>query len=284
MPEGDTIHRLAARLRAVLEGREILSLRAQRIPDAAAEEIVGRRIEAVVARGKNLLVVLTGSSRGHPDRPDRGRVLHVHLRMNGRLFVERPRSAFWKPRPSSGVPSLRLVVPGAVVVGRDLPICRLLTSSQVARALAELGPDLLAGDFDEDRAVAGLRGGGSREIAVALLDQSALAGIGNVYKSEILFLEGVHPRTTVAALDDARLRALVRRARELLAQNAQGRGGPRTTRRSLAGSKVWVYGRAGRPCLRCGSAVESFLQGRGAGRSTYFCPTCQVKEKLKEKR
>jgi endonuclease-8 len=268
MPEGDTIHRLAARLRPVLEGREVVSLRAQRIPDAAADEIVGRRIIGVVARGKNFLV-----------RFERDRVLHVHLRMNGRIFVERPRSAFWKPRSGTETPSLRLVVPGAVVVGRDLPVCRLLTAGQEARALAELGPDLLAEDFDEDRAVARLRAGGaSREIGVALLDQSALAGIGNVYKSEVLFLEGIHPTTRVADLDEATLRAAVRRARGLLAQNAQkSGGGPRTTRRSLAGSKAWVYGRAGRPCLRCGGTVESVRQGGGAGRSTYFCPTCQAK-------
>jgi endonuclease-8 len=194
--------------------------------------------------------------------------------MNGRVFVERPRSTFWKPRSSGEVPSLRLAVPGAVIVGRDLPVCRLLTASQEARALAELGPDLLSPSFDEDRAVAGLRAARSGEIGVALLEQSALAGIGNVYKSEVLFLEGIHPRARVAELGDATVRALVRRARTLLAENVGG--GPRTTRRSLAGPKVWVYDRAGRPCLRCSRTLEALRQGTEAGRSTYFCPACQA--------
>jgi endonuclease-8 len=259
MPEGDSIHRLAAQLAPVLVGREVRALRARRIPDADGESVVGRRVVAVEARGKNLLI-----------RFDDGRLLHIHLRMEGRVFIERPRSTFWAP--SRAIPDLRLAVEGAAIVGRRLPVCRLLTGTTERRTLplATLGPDLLADDFDEEAAVTRLRGLSRRSIADALLVQRAAAGIGNIYKSEILFLEGIDPRADAAAIDDARLRAVLRCARRLLLANVGD--GPRTTRRALRGPRLWVYGRGGRPCLRCGTAIVRLVQ---SGRSTYLCPRCQ---------
>jgi endonuclease-8 len=239
----------------------VKSFRARRIPDAAADEILGRQVVAVDARGKNLLV-----------RFDGDRVLHVHLRMQGRVFVVDPRRAGAASRAE-----LHLGVAGATVIGRHLPVCRLLGARQVDRALADLGPDLVDEGFDEDKALARLRGLGAREIGDALLVQSAAAGIGNVYKSEVLFLEQLDPRAHVSSLDDTSLRAVLRRASILLRRNLGA--GPRTTRPTLGGLRLWVYGRAGRPCLRCGATVRSFRQGAPPGRSTYACPACQASQK-----
>jgi endonuclease-8 len=264
VPEGDSIHTLAERLRPLLEGRKVLSLRARAIPDAAAEEIAGRHIRAVEARGKHLLI------RFEPDR-----VLHVHLRMGGRIVVERPRSRFWTA-PARTLPDLRLAVAGTTILGQNLPVCRLLFANQEKRALAALGPDLVEEDVDLNEAIRRLRALGPREIAVALLDQRAMSGIGNVYKSEVLFLEGIDPRARVASLGEDALRAVVERASVLLRRNVGP--GPRTTRSALRGPRLWVYGRGGRPCIRCGTAIARFKQGPAPGRSTYWCPTCQARD------
>lgn len=270
MPEGDSLYRLAAKLAPVLEGRIVEGLTARRLANDVARSLVGHRIVSVIAKGKNLLVYF-----------DDDRVIHVHLRMEGRMFVERPRSTFWAPERIE--PDLRIVVKGASVVGRRLPVLRLLTVAQVGRApdLEGLGPDLVREEWDEDEAVRRLRGLSDREIGPALLVQRAAAGIGNVYKSEVLFLEGIHPRAMLSTLADDDLRTLLRRAHVLLRRNLGN--GPRVTRPSLAGPRLWVYGRARRACLRCGTAVAMFMQSdlgpsttaTGAGRSTYYCAKCQ---------
>ena len=262
MPEGDSIHRLAAQLRPRLVGGRVRSFDAHDIADAVTETVVGRTVVAVEARGKNLLL-----------RFDDGRTLHVHLRMLGRVGLERPRSAYWRPRRTPH--QLRLDVEGAVVVGDRIPVLRLLRAGAEERApeLERLGPDLLAPDFDANECVARLRALGRRPIGEALLVQRALAGIGNIYKSETLFLEKVDPSAPVAELGDETLHGLVRRASALLKANLGD--GPRITRNSLAGPKFWVYGRRGRACLRCGSVVEMIRQGAPPGRSTYHCRTCQ---------
>lgn len=258
MPEGDTVHRLARVLGRVLIGRAVEALSADPIPDALATSFVGRTISAVDARGKNLLV-----------RFDDGRALHVHLRMLGRVRVDAPSRA-----PARA--QLRLQVPGAVVTGRRIPVLRVLSGDAERRApdLASLGPDLLADHFEEAEAVRRLRALGPREIGDALLAQRAVAGIGNVYKSEVLFLERVDPRATVATLSDDQLRALLARSRSLLQKNLGP--GARRTRGALAGARLWVYGRRGRPCLVCGTPVASFRQGAAPGRTTYHCPLCQA--------
>lgn len=264
MPEGDSLHRLAAKLVPVLEGREVIAFTARRLTNDVARSIVGHRITSVSAKGKNLLVHL-----------DDGRAIHVHLRMEGRVFIERPRSAFWAPELRA--PDMRLVVPGASVVGRRLPVLRVLSAAQLTRApdLAGLGPDLVREGWDEDEAIRRLRALGDRAIGDALLVQRAAAGIGNVYKSEVLFLEGIDPRATLSSIDDDVLRRLLRRASELLRRNLAD--GPRTTRATLGGApRLWVYGRARHPCLRCGTPIACFKQGPSPGRSTYHCPSCQI--------
>jgi endonuclease VIII len=259
MPEGDTLHRLALRLERVLAGRLVRSFCAHDVLGATAKTLEGRAVTRVEARGKNLLVYF-----------DDGRVLHVHLRMLGRIRIEAP-----NVRAAGAAPALELAVDGAVVVGTQIPIVRLLRPAQLARApdLVSLGPDLLGKTFDLEEAIARLRALGGRAIGDALLVQSAVAGIGNVYKSEILFLEQVSPEEQVAELDVATLRRLLLRAQSLLAQNL-GRG-PRRTRSALAGPRLWVYGRRGKACLRCGAAVAMIRQGPAPGRSTYHCPQCQ---------
>lgn len=268
MPEGDSIHRLAARLR-VLVGAEITAFTSHALPDAT---LVGRTIAAVDSRGKNLLV-----------RFDDGRALHVHLRMLGRVRIEPARLAASKAalraragaRPAT--PQLRVEAGGWVVTGARIPVLRLLAGDAAERRapeLARLGPDLLGDAWDEDEAVRRLRAMPSREIGDALLVQRALAGIGNVYKSEALFLESVAPRTLVRDLDDAALRRVVRRARALLLRNRTA--ARRATRGGLSGPRLWVYGRRAQPCLRCGAAVEVLRQGAPPGRSTYHCPRCQA--------
>jgi endonuclease-8 len=259
MPEGDSIHRLARRLAPLLEGREVLTITARRLLNSTTEAIVGHRIVSVEAKGKNLLIHF-----------DDDRALHIHLRMEGRVSVERPRSPFWAPERYE--PDLRLAVKGTTIVGRRLAILRLLTGAQVRRepALAGLGPDLVTEGWDEAEALARLRALRDREIGDALLVQRVAAGIGNIYKSEVLFLAKIDPRTPVASLDDDELRALLRRASALLRKNLGE--GPRITRPTLAGPRLWVYGRGGRPCLRCGTTVKKFVQ---TGRSTYYCPRCQ---------
>jgi len=264
MPEGDSIHRLAGRLAPVLVGRRVKSFRANEIAEDVAVTLVGQRIEDVVARGKNLLV-----------RFEDGRTLHIHLRMLGRVRFERPRSTYWRPRI---VPSqLRLEVEGAAVTGDRIPVLRLLRAGAEKRSpdLAGLGPDLLAEVVDEAECVRRLRGLGKRSIGEALLVQRALAGIGNIYKSETLFLERLDPSTPVADVSDEMLLALVRRASGLLKKNV--RRGARVIRTSLGGPRFYVYGREGKPCFRCKTRIVMIRQGAAPGRSTYHCPRCQAR-------
>ncbi len=139
-------------------------------------------------------------------------------------------------------------------------------------ALVRLGPDVLGEGFDPSDARARLRARGELEIGVALLDQTALAGIGNVYKSEVLFLCGISPRARVRELDDATLDRIVATARRLMRNNL--RPGPRRTTSSLSGARLFVYRRSGHPCRRCGTLLRRLVQGEQA-RSSYYCPGCQ---------
>ena len=162
------------------------------------------------------------------------------------------------------------------MVGDRIPVLRLLKAGAEERApdLRGLGPDIVAVEFDEDTCVERLRALGKRPIGEALLLQRALAGIGNIYKSETLFLEKVDPTAPVAELDDATLHALVKRASALLKANLGA--GPRITRNALVGPRFWAYGRRGRACFRCGGAIDMVRQGAPPGRSTYYCRGCQT--------
>jgi endonuclease-8 len=151
----------------------------------------------------------------------------------------------------------------------------LLTDADLARSrsLTTLGPDLLAPSFDAWEAVRRLRARDALPLGEALLDQRAVAGIGNVYKSEVCFIERADPWAPVSALDDRRLTALLSTARRLLAAHAGGEVRS-TTGSTRPGERLWVYRRAGRPCRRCGTLIRSRPQGE-QGRVTYWCPSCQ---------
>ena len=269
MPEGDTLHRTAAGLRPYLVGRTVTAARTGG-PGAVPQidRVVGREITAVEALGKNLLIRFDGALE-----------LRTHLRMNGSWHRYRPGERWRRPAARA---RLVLEVPGAVAVCFDAPVVELFEqrAEDVHPGLGTLGPDVLAAEFDRTEALRRLRDRARRETAIgeALLDQRALAGIGNVYKSEVLFIERVSPFTTVGALDDATLGRLVDRARALMLANvAPGRGPERitTTGDRAAGGPLYVYGRAGRPCRRCGTAIGSRAQGADLPRTTYWCPRCQ---------
>jgi endonuclease-8 len=263
MPEGDTIWRTAQALQASLGGKTVLAFESSLVAVTVASRrlgIVGQEVEAVEARGKHLLVRFAG-----------GAVLHTHLGMRGSWRLLR--------RAGAGRPSLagaRAVIETADVVAvcALAPVVEMLSPARAAAhpALARLGPDLLGPGFDPAAARRRLRERGELEIGVALMDQTALAGIGNVYKSEVLFLCGVSPLARVRDLDDGTIDRLVAKARELLRRNLGP--GPRRTTPALSPLRHWVYRRSRRPCRMCGTGIERAVQGEQA-RSTYFCPACQ---------
>lgn len=274
MPEGDTIHRAAATLDRALGGGTVTRFESSypalnRVDQDAP--IAGRTIERVSARGKHLLVHLSG-----------GLVLRTHLRMNGSWHLYRPGER-WR-RPAREVRVL-LATADFVAVGFAVPDAEFVATGRTSRGrrLESLGPDLLAADFDAAAAVERLRGSGAATVEAALLDQTVLAGIGNVYKSEVLFACRVHPFASVASLDDATRAKLVATARRFLAANVRPATGGgivtytgfrRTTRRADPAERLWVYGRAGRPCRRCGTPI-AWRKSGPATRSTYWCPRCQ---------
>ncbi len=245
MPEGDTLFRTAAGLRPYLVGRTVTAARTGGpgpVPQVA--RVVGREITAVEALGKNLLI-----------RFDGGLEIRTHLRMNGSWHRYRPGEAWRRPAARA---RLVLEVPGAVAVCFDAPVVELLEqrSEALHPSLGRLGPDLLAPDFEIDEAARRLRESDRARTAIgeALIDQRALAGIGNVYKSEILWIERVSPFATMASLEDETVHRLVNTARRLLVANAMTTRGPeRVTTMGDRGAPgpLYVYGRTGRPCRRC---------------------------------
>jgi endonuclease-8 len=265
MPEGDTIYRTAEVLRSVLMGREVTAARAQpqpglrRVPDLT--RLVGTRVSTVEARGKHLLIGFDG-----------GFTLRTHMRMRGSWHQYRPGEPWRRPAREATVV---LETADAVAVCFNAPVAELLTNAHLVRnrPLTTLGPDLLADNFDAAEAIRRLRERSHLEFGEALLDQRAVAGMGNVYKSEVCFIERLNPWAPVGAFDDQSLRAALSTARQLMLANVRG-GARVTTNQRARGRGLWVYGRAGRPCRRCGTRIDSARQGELA-RTTYWCPRCQ---------
>jgi endonuclease VIII len=263
LPEGDTLWRAARSLQAALAGQVVTGFRST-VPAVSAAarrlRVVGDTVVAAEARGKHLLL-----------RFGRGGALHTHMRMSGSWHLYRPGSRWQRPAQQA-----RVVVETAraVAVCFAAPVVELLPPGGEAAhpRLRALGPDVLAPTFTPAPAVAGLRARPALEVADALLDQTALSGIGNVYKSETLFLCGVDPFAEVAALDDRALDRLVRTAERLMKRNLEP-AVRRTTPRG-SGPRLWVYQRAGRPCRRCATPILMRRQGHW-GRLTYWCPRCQ---------
>lgn len=269
MPEGDTLFRTAAGLRPYLVGRTVTAARAAgpgRVPQL--DRIVGHEIRAVDALGKNLLI-----------RFDNGLEIRTHLRMNGTWHRYRPGER-WRRPPARA--RLVIEVPGAVAVCFDAPVVELLEQRAEALhpSLGRLGPDLLAPDFDAEEALRRLRdpARATTPLAEALVDQRVMAGLGNVYKSEVAWIERVSPFAPVEAVDDETLRRVIATSRRLLLANvSRDRGPERTTTAGDRGAPgpLYVYGRTGRPCRRCRTPIASERQGTDLPRTTYWCPTCQ---------
>ncbi|GAC1695711.1 MAG: Fpg/Nei family DNA glycosylase [Candidatus Limnocylindrales bacterium] len=267
MPEGDTIYRAATMLRRALAGRTVSGFRSD-VPQVALAAdrapIVGRVVSAVEARGKHLFIRF-GDQPADP-------VLRSHLGMQGSWHIYRPGESWQRPAEQARVviETDRYVTPCF-----NAPTMELRTARELAAdpQLAALGPDAITDAFDAAEAVRRLRARPDLAIGVAILDQRALAGIGNVFKSELLFIRRLSPFQRVAALDDAQLQALVEEAHRQLVANRGG--GVRVTRPGAPRHEtLWVYGRAGRPCRVCETIIRLRRQGDG-GRTTYFCPVCQ---------
>jgi endonuclease-8 len=261
MPEGDTLHRTAHTLNRVLGQQRLVRVRSS-VPAIARAELAGHVVEEVSALGKNLLI-----------RFDDGRVLHTHLKMRGSWHVYRPGERFQRPEHQARVV---LEVADALAVCFAAPTVRLLAANaaQNDEYLSGLGPDLIPDEFDEAKAVAGLLALSELSIGEAVMTQTALAGIGNIYKSETLFLCRINPFALVCTLDHATATTLVRKARELLRLSVHALTDQRSTTQAETEGSYWVYRRSGRACRTCGDLVRMRRQGEQQ-RSTYFCPTCQ---------
>jgi formamidopyrimidine-DNA glycosylase len=253
------VYLTALRLHESLAGR-MLSVADLRVPRLATADLTGRRVAEVVARGKHLLARIEG-----------GWTLHTHLRMDGRWQIYRAGER-WRGGPDWQVRAV-LGNDRSTAVGYRLPVVELLPTAQEPQAVGHLGPDLLGADWDPEEALRRLLAAPARPLGEALLDQRTMAGLGNVYKCELCFLRGVTPWTPVSqVIAPERLVDLAHRA---LHANKL-RHGHITTGDTRPGRRHWVYGRAGRPCLRCGTPVAVADQGRPPDeRVTYWCPTCQ---------
>jgi endonuclease-8 len=253
VPEGDTLVLTANGLRPWLIGR-VVSAASARQPGPRVEKVVGAEVTAVEAQGKNLLIRLSN-----------GLAIRTHLRMHGSWHRYRPGER-WRLAPSRA--RLVLEVEGSVCVCFDAPVVELFEQRVEALhpSLSRLGPDLLKPPVDVEEAIRRLREPSRRdmEIGPALLDQRALAGIGNEVRNEVLWQAGVSPWRWVTDVDDATLRDLVARAQEVLREGAATGRRPRH-----------VYRRAARPCPRCGAIIRVAHQGSDLPRLTFWCPTCQ---------
>lgn len=258
MPEGDVVWNTARRLHEALAGR-VLTRSDFRVPRYATVDLRGQTVTEAVARGKHLLI-----------RTDRGLTVHTHLKMEGA----------WRIQPAAGRPpaqshKLRVLLANAdwIAAGYQLGIAEVLRTAREDQVTGHLGPDLLGPDWDPAEAVRRLAKDPGRPIGEALLDQRNLAGLGTVYLAETLFLRGVDPARPVGSVDD--LPAMVEVGQRLLDAN-KTRAGHVSTGDARPGRETWVYGRAGRPCRRCGTVIRRGEQGPpGQERVRFWCPNCQ---------
>jgi endonuclease-8 len=251
------VWRTARRLHEALAGK-VLTRSDVRVPRFATADLTGRVVTEAVSRGKHLLI-----------RTGDGVTVHTHLRMEGSWRV---RTAGERVQESHRI---RLILANAAwqAVGYQLGIVEILPTAAERDAVGHLGPDLLGPDWDPAEAERRLRAGPARPVGEALLDQRNLAGIGNVYKAEVLFLRGLSPWRPVGEVAD--LAALIGLAKRLLEANKE-RTGMVTTGSLRRGEETWVHGRAGQPCRRCGTPVRAADQGPDAQeRVTFWCPACQ---------
>jgi endonuclease VIII len=259
VPEGDTVWLTAHRLDRALRGRPVRVFDL-RVPQLATADLRGGTVTAVLARGKHLLTRFAS-----------GTTLHSHLRMDGSWYLTR---AGLRARRYPEHEIRALVGNDAwLATGYRVHDLSLVATEAEGTLVGHLGPDLLGPDWDRAEAVRRLRERPERHIAEALLDQRNLAGIGNMYKSEALFLTGLHPARPVGVVRD--LDGLIELAQRLLAAN---RNHPMqsTTGLTQRGAEHWVYERAGQPCRRCRTPIRRTTQGSPPKqRVTFWCPGCQ---------
>jgi endonuclease-8 len=276
VPEGDSIHRVAQKLGPILIGHPVRALELQRRVESA-EAITGKTVEGVEARGKNLLVHF-----------EDGWSLHVHLKMWGRIFFFPLGEPDQKKKSGADTVVVLDTDTHRVVVVRA-PIARLIRTRDMVRDLhfRHLGPDLLGPSFEKDEALRRLTAQKQVPLGEALMDQSLVAGIGNVWKSELCFNLKLDPFAPVLAFTEAELEALLVLARRQMTENVERkprmipdpfapRLNARATRldRRQGQEHVSVYGRPGEPCYDCGTHIQMQRQG-SLDRSTYYCPHCQ---------
>lgn len=274
MPEGDTIFRSARTLDRALKGHTLVAFDTAYAPLASVNDntpLVGRMVERVESRGKWLLIYFSGDL-----------ILITHMLMSGSWHLYR-RGERWRRTRSH----MRIVLSTAEyeAVAFDVPVARFHSERSLERqtTIPKLGPDLLGTAFATDEAILRIRAQAEEEIANVLLNQQVIAGIGNVFKSEICFACQIHPFRHVTSLSNDEVDCLLESSRRLMRANVSDgagdgivtySGGRRTTGASNPSARLFVYGRQGRPCRRCGSAILMRKQGSGA-RSTYWCPICQ---------
>lgn len=275
MPEGDTIFRTARALGRALAGKPITGFRSTfplltRFDDDTP--LVGQFVQSVESRGKWMLIHFSG-----------GGTLATHLLMHGSWHIYRPGERWQQPRIN-----MRIVIENSeyLAVGFRVPVARMHTALSLARdrKIPRPATDLLSPEFDAVAAARRVLAHCNEEIADVLLHQEVLAGVGNVFKSEVCFSAGVNPFCKVAALSPEQAGTLIAAAQNLVAANVLEDSGDtivtyggrkrRTTHESDPGASLWVYGRKGEPCRRCGEPIRGRLQGPDA-RITFWCPRCQ---------
>jgi endonuclease VIII len=259
MPEGDTIHYHASRIRPVLEGRvpdELQTPHPRFGRDRWPERLAGRAVRSVDAYGKHLFLRFEG-----------GLTIHSHLRMTGSWRV---RSLSPPPRATPRSAWLRILSGGSEVLQFNGPVLELMTDSRTRldARIAGLGPDILAPELDEARFLRRLREDDpTRPIGDALLDQRTIAGIGNLWKVEACFAAGIDPWRRTGEVSDGEALAIVHEARPRMRISAAD---------GIQDRFRTIYGRAGQPCPRCGPPARIESRGQGDGnRITYWCPRCQ---------
>ncbi|HET7665068.1 MAG TPA: endonuclease VIII Nei2 [Mycobacterium sp.] len=253
MPEGDTVWHTAAILRGALVGNTLTRCDV-RVPKYATVDLTGQVVDEVISRGKHLFIRVGPAS------------IHSHLKMDGSWKVNPV------TKPSRAGYRIRIILQTADIqaAGIDLGLLEVLEREHDMDCVSHLGPDLLGDDWDPRVAAANLTADPDRQLSETLLDQRVMAGVGNVYCNELCFVTGHLPTTRVNAVADP-LR-MVQRARDMLWLN-RSRWNRTTTGNTRHGRELWVYGRGGLPCRRCGTPIES---DSGGDRVRYWCPVCQT--------
>ena len=262
MPEGDTVWLHAKRLHDALAGAT-LTASDFRLPRFATTDLAGSTVREVASRGKHILIRISTPGAGEW-------TLRSHLRMDGTWRMFAP-GAKWSGRPAHTI-RVVLSTPTTTAVGFHLHDVELVPSEHEGELVGHLGPDLLGADWDEAEAVRRLSADPDRTVGEALLDQRCLAGLGTVWRAELLFLRGVHPWKPVRGVE---LLPMVRLAHRLLMAN-RGRWAQVTTGNTRRGEEHYVYGRAGQPCRRCRTRIrQGELGPAGQERIVAWCPSCQ---------